>query len=483
MSLSRLVQMWKGAFKLMRMVVIFAVLWVVLTPLFRLNRTVQGDLFRNLPENTLDVVAVGSSHMQYAFNPGVFYNETGYYAYVMGSACQPFSESYYMLKEVFQTQNPSVALIDVFTLMSQSQICYADGMHYLAIDEMSGQNRFDAASDAPMDEETVRSYQFDLLMNHDNWKNMDLSDLDSIIENAKPAEGYNPELGYVRQEPVEVKATPVWQYEVTESLSLTDEQKQWIDRIIDLCKEENVTPIFVKTPYSIDQDNFNQLDAIFTYVQSKGVETINYLTKANEIGWYTDMHGDDWHNNSWGSEVITKDLSKYILENSLVQNHVDDETWDTLISDMNYSNALSFFDYRNIDVYRLLEDAPNYPVITVLRYFGNDHTSIGEAENALLQNCGFTKDFTNNPEGNYYAVVKNGEILQESTEPFELTVGDMHIQITDEHIYVNESYYDESIGEMDLLFFREDGAVYNWISIDYASRWFWKNGYTGFTAE
>ena len=62
--------------------------WFALTPYFRVDRNTEGDFFKNLPENTLDVLCLGSSHMQFAFNPAIFYAKTGLYSYVMGSACQ-----------------------------------------------------------------------------------------------------------------------------------------------------------------------------------------------------------------------------------------------------------------------------------------------------------------------------------------------------------------------------------------------------------
>ena len=118
-------------------VCLFACAWYFLTPYFRTEHNAEGDGFRNLPENTVDVIAVGSSHIQYAFDPAIFYAETGYYSYVMGSQCQPMSMTYHMLEEVLKTQSPETAVIDVFTLLPASEVCYADGNFYVAIDEMT----------------------------------------------------------------------------------------------------------------------------------------------------------------------------------------------------------------------------------------------------------------------------------------------------------------------------------------------------------
>ena len=86
-------------------VAIFIGLWVFLTPYFRIDKDVSGDQFRNLPEDSIDIMILGSSHAQYSMNPAVFYEETGYYAYVLGSGCQPMTMSYYMLVEALKTQN------------------------------------------------------------------------------------------------------------------------------------------------------------------------------------------------------------------------------------------------------------------------------------------------------------------------------------------------------------------------------------------
>ncbi len=83
---------------------LFVCIWAGLSPYFRIQRNIEGDAFRNIPANTLDAVALGSSHIQYAFEPAVFYTESGYYSYVMGSQCQPMTITRHMLEEVFKTQ-------------------------------------------------------------------------------------------------------------------------------------------------------------------------------------------------------------------------------------------------------------------------------------------------------------------------------------------------------------------------------------------
>ncbi len=461
---------------------IFIGIWTVLTPYFRMDRNKDGDYMRNLSENSLDVLALGSSHMQYAFNPAVFSAETGYYSYVFGSVCQPFSESYYLLKEVLKTQHPEVVIIDVFTLLPQSQVCYADGTYYIAMDMMEGDNRLEAAEGIPdtVDEDTALGYKLDLYMNHGNWKTMDLSDTDAIIKNGKPAEGFSWELGYVSQEPEVFQYTPLEVIEPETVTALNDNEKLWIDKINDLCREQNIHLIFIKTPYIEDQDDANKLPGIWAYLDSQGIEYIDYLRKAEELDWFLDMDGDTWHNNTWGAEIITKDLASIIKEKGYVTKHSDSSEIEGIYDLAEERTARYLMNEANINIYRLLEYGRKYPCTILFRYQGKNHSSIGAYENEALQALGLNHDFIEGKNRNYYAVIQNGELVEESSEPFEITLTGKTITITADEIRIDGEPV-RSNGELQIVFCDNDFQWINPIGINYASEYFWKVGCNGWS--
>lgn len=47
---------------------------------------------------------------------------------------------------------------------------------------------------------------------------------------------------------------------------------------------------------------------------------------------------------------------------------------------------------------------------------------------------------------------------------------------------INNQEYDKT-GEMQMIFTNLEGTWVNDMNIDYASKWFWKNGCDGFTCE
>ena len=470
-----------GAIKVLLVITIAVSSWFILTPYFRVDRNKEGDYFRNIPNNTIDVIGLGSSHMQYAFNPATFYEETGYYAYNLGSSCQPLSMSIYMLKEALKTQHPSVVFVDLFTALEVSDdTCYANGMYYNIIDEMSGTNRLEAADAAPKEVQT--DYKYDLRMNHDEWKNIDLKDLKSFFNSAKKAEGYNNNLGYIPLYPSETLFTPLETYEVTEVKEIREDVKKNIDELISICNAENIKLIFIKTPSIIGQDSANSLQAIWSYLDSKGIEYVDFIENAADLNWHIDMDGDYLHNNTWGAEIVTKYLANLVEENGYVKNHNYNETYESIVQTASKNTVEILMKPANVDIYRLLEEASKYPCFVVMNYTGYDHTSLQEYESNALQNLGMTKDFLNNPSGNYYAVIKDGKLIQESTEPFNTTVDGVSISISEDSVTINDTTYNK-IGEMQIIFGATDRSWTNDVNIDYASKWFWKNGCDGFTCE
>ena len=458
---------------------LFICAWFYLSPYFRLDHNTEGDAFRMLPENSIDVIALGSSHMQYAFDPAVFYTETGYYSYVMGSQCQPVSITYHMLEEVLKTQSPEVAVIDVFTLLPASDVCYAEGNYYVAIDEMTGMNRLTAAETVP-DEQLKTQYRFDLLMNHSNWKNMDFSNIQEILNIGKPFMDYNYELGYVRQEPVTVRPTPLITYERKNRISLSDKEKKEIDDVVTLCREHQITPIFIKTPFICDQENTDKLYAVWDYLEEKDVRYIDYVHKAEELSWFIDMDGDTWHNTSWGAEIITRDLGRYAVTEKLIKSHEKQNEMEQLCRNMRMITVKSLMNKNNINIYSLLEFAAKYPCGVAVRYQGKPTTTITEQENRLLQSLGTKHDFLRNPEENYYGFFQDGKLIQESSEAFAVSFAGSEIAITYNDILIDGISQDPDPGELEIYFMADTLEWLNAVGINYSSQWFWENSCDGY---
>lgn len=450
-------------------------MWIGLTPFFRIGIDPSGDQFRNLPKDSMDIIVLGSSHAQYSMNPAIINLESGYYSTVLGSGCQPMAMSYKFLEESLKTQSPEVVILDVFTMMPAQEVCYIDGMYYKAIQQMSGKTRYEAA--ALVDNEAVKwDYMFDLRMNHSNWKN-------SGFYGAKEkSTGINHDFGYVLQLPKDFRFVHLIPFEKKEDYELRPKDLKMLDLIIETCKENNIRLILMKAPIIIDQKNQDALEAIWEYADSKGIEYVDFLALAEDIGFTIGMDGDTWHNNIWGAEKISKYMANYIVENQYVKTHQENQELSGVYKSTQ-ARVMRFLATNQVDVYKLLDFARKYDCMIAVKYTGTKgYTSIAESENELLQSLGLTRDFVKDKKKDYYALVRNGEIVLEGDEPIQGEYQGLKYEISDTKITLGENTF-EQMGELELIFFGEDGSWHYEMPVDYASRFFWKNGCNGWECK
>ncbi len=174
--------------------------WMYLSKAFR-NRDLDAAYaqIHGLPEHSMDYLVLGSSQAQYSFMPAVFYEDTGLYGYVAGSACQPLEVSYEMLKEFLKTQDPKLVILEVYTAMPLRSTCEADVCYVMAQAMMSGEEKRNTIAYLP--EEKQHDYYDDFFNNHNTWK--DLEDFSILLpENADPEYPIDWTFGYDWQDGV-----------------------------------------------------------------------------------------------------------------------------------------------------------------------------------------------------------------------------------------------------------------------------------------
>ena len=75
-----------------------------------------------LEDNSIDVLALGSSHSFVDINPSVLYREYGIAGFDLGGSRQPFWNSYYYLKEALKTQKPEVIILEAYAAVLVSSM-------------------------------------------------------------------------------------------------------------------------------------------------------------------------------------------------------------------------------------------------------------------------------------------------------------------------------------------------------------------------
>lgn len=229
---------------------IFAVLFICAQEVLRdkwlegeYNTTSKVKGFYAEEENTLDVIFVGSSQMYADMAPAVLFEEYGIASYDFCANEQPLWVSYYYIKEALAHQNPQAIVLDVFTVYGDD---YEDeGVMHINLDDLPmGKNKVDAIRDGvPAD--LRYSYYLPMAKYHNTWTGLYEGKATAAFYDKKdPYKGYSPFV-FAGDYEQTAKAEVVNQ---TEIQPIPDRAREWLYRIIDLCDEEGVQLVLIKTP-------------------------------------------------------------------------------------------------------------------------------------------------------------------------------------------------------------------------------------------
>ncbi len=379
------------------------------------NREIKGgDDFRALPENSLDVVVLGSSHAQYSFVPSFFYYDSGLYSYVMGSSCQPYEVSYEMLKEVLKTQSPKLLVMEVFTAMPMSSMCEGESCYVRASNMMTGEERITTIG--YLSEEKAEEYKNEFFNYHNDWKTSE--DYSIILpSNVLKENKLDGDFGYVYQENEEGLPWNWWfvkKYKNDIDVELDKTDADSLNKIYELCKENGIEMLLYKTPIdSISQEDQSYLHKVWQWADDNNVNYIDFTEDCVDLNLFIQYHLDSYHAYVSGASIITEHIAEKIDEYGYSFEHEQNKELDSVY--MQGGQFVSLAAVRSeSDPFKYLDrmkNSNNYIVINYNPKSGKMSKRIYEKllEFGLDENI-FSRDRS------YYAIIRNNEVLSESND-------------------------------------------------------------------
>jgi hypothetical protein len=346
--------------------------------------------YYNLPADSLDVLAVGSQRLQTAFNPASYYNATGLYSYVLAAGCDSLNTTHYVLEEAFRTQHPSVVIVDITPLLTSTRACV-------------------------------------------------------VGDHAVVKQDYSDTMGYIFREPGTDEVRSITTYELEETIDLTEREKYFILDIASLCEKNGAEPVFINPPFDQTQSDSDRVAAIGSYIQMKHYTFIDYNSLAASLGYTIGPDGSAYISSTWGAEIVTDDLADQTVE--YVQGHQDNDILDERLTQLTQQTIEALFS-NNPSVDRLLRYAEKYPVVTALRYTGSSALSLSEEEEILFAKLDL--DFQRG--SSLYALIDHGNVVQQSSQPFDITYNGWSISLTRRTIVLNEEEEPDTSSPLELLF-------------------------------
>ncbi len=260
-------------------------------------------------KNSVDVLVLGSSHAFENINTGVLYDSYGMAAYVLSGSMQPYWNTYYYLTEALKTQTPKLIVLDVFASTQNSE--YGDNVRIIKND-LGIRNivtRYKALKlSSPKDK------FYDYLLSYRLWHSRysELGAFDFPQYYKRPFWYYYKGFGINFATKPQNKPDPD---KITAETPLLPKTEEYYRKIIELCKQENIPLLIVKSPYVLNEASMKKYNMSKKIADEYGVPFINF----NSSKYYNSMKldfskdfADDGHLNYMGNVKYTKALADEI---------------------------------------------------------------------------------------------------------------------------------------------------------------------------
>ena len=285
-------------------IVCFGALWAVsrlVAPKYH-DTLIDGHLTGEYYDETTDhdVLFVGDCEVFEHFSPVSLFNEYGITSYIRGGAQQLAWHSYYMLEDALKTETPKVVVFNVLALKYGEP--QSEAYNRLNLDGMRiGAAKLGAVRASMTEGEDGMSYLFPLLRYHDRVAELTKEDFTYWFSAGDPVSFK----GYVMHTGVD-PATEVPQENYDPKLPETS--MAWLAKIADLCEENGVALVLIKSPSIYPVWHAEWDDEIAAFAKARGLRYDNMIAENDLIGidMNTDTYDQGQHLNVSGAEKLSR---------------------------------------------------------------------------------------------------------------------------------------------------------------------------------
>lgn len=266
--------------------------------------------FYNYPDNSIDVLFIGSSHVGVNIDTEILCNDYGIASYKLWGTTQPPWNTYYYLVEALKTQSPKVVVME--TLGCSFDIEYLGDAYALknVLGMKMSWNKVEAIMNSVPEEYRVAAL-LSFPTYHTRYDSLEEEDFTSYFWNYEFA-SQNTHYWYT----ICVKEEPEY---TDEREALGEKELLYINKIINLCEEKGIELIFLGSPYTVTETEYARFNTLHDYLEEKGLVYLDYITNGNYksigIDFTTDFGDDSGHLNTYGITKLSNAVGTYLREN------------------------------------------------------------------------------------------------------------------------------------------------------------------------
>ncbi len=323
------------AFFLVASVLSVALLFLVqalLMPKY-MESTVEGALIAEYYDNAggNDVIFVGDCEVYENFSPITLYEQYGITSYIRGSAQQMIWQSYYLMEETLKYEKPKAFVFNVLSMMydtpeSTNNPDQREAYNRMTLDGMRWSSSkwnsvLASLTKKEKEKEATLSYIFPLLRYHDRWSKLEKQDFTYLFGKKQLSDN-----GYLMQTGVKPVGDIIKDGR-PKSFTFGENSYYYLDKMVELCKENGVELILVKAP-SINPTWWPKWDKqIVDYAKEHGLAYYNFLEVTEEVGidWQKDTYDAGLHLNVYGAEKLSHYFGKILSDEHKIPDRRSDK--------------------------------------------------------------------------------------------------------------------------------------------------------------
>ena len=375
------------------------------------NASKTDTQFYKEERNSMDLVFMGSSCGSSSIDPIQLFDETGIMSYDLCNNAQPLLSTYFWLNEVLKTQKPKMIVLEVVAIgleTAKEEMKARRSYEYMKW----GRNKLNYAKayvDAGDGTSNLLSYLFPLYMYHTRWDSLSRDDFAFMMgENGTMLRGYTPNRTTLASTEPDFEYTGLDGSD-DETLELLPSNKEYLQKIIDLCREKEIGLLLLKTCDSRWLQSSH--DYIAQVAEENGVPFLdmNLPEIVEESGIVMrDDAMDTRHLNLRGARKTTEYLGKYLREHTDLPDRRGETRYENIISKSReyHDSFLEDLEFCFIDDFQeyfsSLARLPRYEIFVA---GAGAEGELTEEEKAALKELGLPEKFLSKP------LIKNTRIM------------------------------------------------------------------------
>ena len=409
------------------------------------NRMMES--FYAQPENSIDLLVVGSSHTFIDVNTGMLWEDFGVPSFVIGGSLQPFWCSYYYIREALNYQTPDLIVLEA--LACDLDTDYGD--HGMIINNVSGmrmgRNKLEAIRTCVTDTDGIIDLSLLFREYHNRYSDLDIIDIapefgDPVrYENNKGFYDYLGTTSITRPD-CEMDDTVV---------PMPNKEEYYYRLIIEYCQEQGIPLMIMVSPdgwyNDLSRGHYNYAREI---AEEYGVEFIDYNEYYDEIGIdFQNDFGDIGHLNYLGNRKFTSVLGEHLVD----EYNLTDRRGDTTgLYDSWHENYLML--ESRVDNYLLSKCLGTGAYLRMLNELNDNYEIIiyisdyRKSSYDMRRYLGLHSISTSRPfDSSRYIIQGDVTRTLEADDNglyYEEYLGDHHLSVTNEGIYFDSVRVDES---------------------------------------